>query len=134
MNEQHEDIKLAPIGVVRTSEDDCVSEIHIFKEFEAGLFEIEHHVFLIILWWAHLSAKKRDVLQFIPRLKSKIPEGKDVTIETHGVFSSRAPIRPNPIALSVVQLLERDGTVLKVRGLDAMPNTLVIDIKPYFLM
>lgn len=129
-----EEILIKPIGEVKESENDSVSEIHIFKEFEAGLFDIEHHIFLIVLWWAHLSEKKRDVLQFIPRLKTKIPEGKDVTIETHGVFSSRAPVRPNPIAISVVQLLEREGNVLKVKGLDAMPNTLVIDIKPYLLM
>jgi len=133
MNEQQE-IKLMPIGVVKASKEDGVSEIHIFREFEAGLLGIEHCIFLIILWWAHLSVKKRDILQFIPRLKSKIPKGKEVGIETHGVFSSRAPVRPNPIALSVVQLLERNENILKVRGLDAVPNTLVIDIKPYFLM
>jgi tRNA-Thr(GGU) m(6)t(6)A37 methyltransferase TsaA len=48
-----------------------------------------------------------------------------------GVFATRSPVRPNPIALSVVRLLERRGHTLLVKGLDAYDGTPVLDIKPY---
>ncbi len=49
----------------------------------------------------------------------------------HGVFASRSPRRPNPIGLSVVELLGRDGTSLSVRGVDMLDGTPILDIKPY---
>ena len=49
----------------------------------------------------------------------------------HGVFASRAPRRPNPIALTVVELLGRDGPRLRVRGVDMLDGTPILDIKPY---
>ena len=49
----------------------------------------------------------------------------------HGVFSSRSPRRPNPIGLSVVELLGRDGPRLRVRGVDMLDGTPILDIKPY---
>ncbi len=52
--------------------------------------------------------------------------------ETHGCFGLRAPVRPNPVSLSVVQLLEMTGDGFLVRGLDCLNGTPLIDIKPYF--
>jgi tRNA-Thr(GGU) m(6)t(6)A37 methyltransferase TsaA len=49
----------------------------------------------------------------------------------HGVFATRSPRRPNPIGLTVVQLLRRDGSRLRVRGVDMVDGTPVLDIKPY---
>ena len=49
----------------------------------------------------------------------------------HGVFATRSPNRPNPVAFSVVDLIERDGNILRVRGLDALDGTPMVDIKPY---
>lgn len=49
----------------------------------------------------------------------------------HGVFATRSPYRPNPIALTVVQLLSRDGARLHVRGIDMLDGTPILDIKPY---
>ncbi len=49
-----------------------------------------------------------------------------------GTFSLRSPARPNPIALSVVELLGRDGDTLRVRGLDCLDGTPLLDIKPYY--
>jgi formylmethanofuran dehydrogenase subunit E len=49
----------------------------------------------------------------------------------HGVFATRSPNRPNPVAFSVVDLIERDGNILRVRWLDALDGTPVVDIKPY---
>jgi tRNA (Thr-GGU) A37 N-methylase len=48
-----------------------------------------------------------------------------------GIFATRAPIRPNPIGLTLVELVRREGNVLFVKGLDALSGTLVLDIKPY---
>jgi len=49
----------------------------------------------------------------------------------HGVFATRSPRRPNPLALTVVELLRRDGRVLHVRGVDMLDSTPVLDLKPY---
>ena len=49
----------------------------------------------------------------------------------HGVFATRSPQRPNPIGLTVVQLLRRDGRILHVRGVDMLEGTPILDIKPY---
>ena len=49
----------------------------------------------------------------------------------HGVFATRSPRRPNPIGLTTVELLRRDGTSLHVRGVDMLDRTPVLDIKPY---
>ena len=49
----------------------------------------------------------------------------------HGVFATRSPRRPNPIALTVVELLSREGAKLHVRGVDMLDGTPVLDIKPY---
>lgn len=52
--------------------------------------------------------------------------------EPHGLFTSRSPDRPCPLGLSVVELVARHGNVLKVKGLDAIDGTPLLDIKPYF--
>ena len=49
----------------------------------------------------------------------------------HGVFATRSPRRPNPIALTIVELLRRDGSRLHVRGVDMLDGTPILDIKPY---
>ena len=49
----------------------------------------------------------------------------------HGVFATRSPRRPNPIGLTVVELLRREGPVLRVRGIDMLEGTPILDIKPY---
>jgi tRNA-Thr(GGU) m(6)t(6)A37 methyltransferase TsaA len=51
--------------------------------------------------------------------------------QAHGVFTTRSPFRPNPIGLTIVELLGRDGAVLKVRGVDMLDGSPILDIKPY---
>jgi tRNA-Thr(GGU) m(6)t(6)A37 methyltransferase TsaA len=75
---------------------------------------------LIILYWMHES--RRDLVQQKPRHAE----------EPHGTFSLRSPARPNPIALSVVDLVKVEGTALTVLGLDCLDGTALVDIKPYF--
>jgi tRNA-Thr(GGU) m(6)t(6)A37 methyltransferase TsaA len=98
---------------------DTVSEIEIFDTYAEGLTDIEKHPHLIVLSWFDRS--DRTVLKATP---------PHTGIE-HGVFATRSPERPNPVGLCVVDLIERKGTRLKVRGLDSIDGTPVIDIKPY---
>jgi tRNA-Thr(GGU) m(6)t(6)A37 methyltransferase TsaA len=98
---------------------DTVSEIVIDNQYLPGLGDIEKKSHLIILSW--FDRADRTVLRATP------PHEK---IE-HGVFATRSPNRPNPIAFSVVDLLGRKGNILQVRGLDALDGTPIVDIKPY---
>ena len=104
----------------RMSEE--ISEIEIHPDCADGLLRIEQNKYLIVLYWAHLA--KRDILKTIP------PAAKEI----HGVFASRSPGRPNPLSLCIVELLERRDNILRVKGLDALDGSAVIDIKPYTRM
>ena len=104
----------------RMSEE--VSEIEIHPDFADGLLKIEQNKHLIVLYWAHLA--KRDILKTLP------PASKEI----HGVFASRSPGRPNPLSLCIVELIECGENILRVKGLDALDGSSVIDIKPYTKM
>jgi tRNA-Thr(GGU) m(6)t(6)A37 methyltransferase TsaA len=124
-------IELHPIGYVRSpykekKDDprqgrlsDTVSEIVIHDQYLAGLDDVERKTHLIVLSW--FDRADRTVLRATPP-----HEGIE-----HGVFATRSPNRPNPIALCMVDLIERKGNILRVRGLDALDCTPVVDIKPY---
>lgn len=94
--------------------------IEVLREFEPGLQEIEGFSHLFILW----EFDRVDGFTLI----SSPPNANGLQ---HGVFATRSPRRPNPIALTVVELLRRDGPSLYVRGLDMLDRTPVLDIKPY---
>jgi tRNA-Thr(GGU) m(6)t(6)A37 methyltransferase TsaA len=96
-----------------------VAKVGVFKEFEKGLKDLERASHLIILYLCDRA--NRD------KLEARPPHDT----EMHGVFATRSPNRPNPIALCVVELIERDGNTLKVKGLDALDGSPLIDIKPY---
>ena len=104
----------------RMSEE--ISEIEIHPDFADGLLKIEQNKYLIVLYWAHLA--KRDILKTLP------PASKEI----HGVFASRSPGRPNPLSLGIVELSECGENILRVKGLDALDGSSVIDIKPYTKM
>jgi len=95
------------------------SEILIDEAFAPGLKDIGHHPNLIVLCW--FDRADRTVLAATP------PHLR----EEHGVFATRSPNRPNPIGFCVVDLIERKGSTLRVRGLDSIDGTPVLDIKPY---
>lgn len=97
--------------------------IELDPAYEDGLLRIQEHSHLWILSWFHLG--NREMLQVQP---TKI----DPDALPYGVFGLRAYKRPNPIGLSLVELLSVDGNVLHVRGLDAIDGTPVLDIKAYF--
>jgi tRNA (adenine37-N6)-methyltransferase len=93
--------------------------IEILPEFEAGLKDIEGFSHLFILWMFDHS-EGFDLVGCPP-----------IDNRPHGVFATRSPRRPNPIGLTVVELLQRDGSSLRVRGVDMLDGTPILDIKPY---
>jgi len=125
-------IELHPIGYVRSPYknhsdaprqgrlSDTISEIIIEPAFRDGLLGLESKKHLFVLSW--FDRADRRILRAIPPHDS---------VE-YGVFALRSPARPNPVSLSLVDLLGIHEGVLKVRGLDAFDGTPVIDIKPYF--
>ena len=124
-------MELRPIGIMhtpykttgdapfqgRSSSETC--EIEIFKEYEDGLKDIDQCSHLILLYW--LDRADDRVLQ------THTPFDTDI----HGVFATRSPNRPNPIGFHVTELIERKGNVLRIKGVDALDKTPLIDIKPY---
>jgi len=84
-----------------------------------GLSDIEAFSHIILLYVFHRSEGFQ--LQVKPFLDNSV----------HGVFATRAPCRPNPIGLSVVELLKRDGNILLIKGVDVLDGTPLLDIKPY---
>ena len=96
-----------------------VSEIEILKEYEQGLTDISDFTHLHIFYWLHKS-KAHNLIVRTPWDN-----------RPHGVFTTRSPHHPNPLAYSVVSLLERKDNILIVTGLEAIEETPVIDIKPY---
>ncbi len=126
-----EPIELTPVGYVRSPYrvrgdaprqgrlSDTISEIVIHEPYRPALYRMEGQKHLWVLCW--FDRADRSVLRAIP----------PGTSSEKGVFTIRSPDRPNPVALSLVDLLGTDGTVLTVRGLDALDGTPVIDIKVY---
>lgn len=99
--------------------NDEMCEIEIFKEYEQGLKDLEGFSHLHIFYWLHES------------------KGFTLSVNTpwddkpHGLFATRSPHRINPIAYAAVELVEKKQNILKVKGLDAIEGTPVLDIKPY---
>lgn len=111
------DTKQIPKGVGVKHEAEGILEI--FPEFDLGLTDIEGFSHIFVLWMFHQSEGFE--LLGTPPIDNK----------PHGVFATRSPRRPNPIGLTVVELLGRDGHNLRVRGVDMLDGTPILDIKPY---
>jgi tRNA-Thr(GGU) m(6)t(6)A37 methyltransferase TsaA len=93
--------------------------LEIMPEFELGLTDIEGFSHLFVIWAFHRSQDFE--LMGTPPIDDR----------PHGVFATRSPRRPNPIGLTVVELLRRAGRLLHVRGVDMLDGTPILDIKPY---
>jgi tRNA-Thr(GGU) m(6)t(6)A37 methyltransferase TsaA len=94
--------------------------LEILPEFEPGLQDIEGFSHLYVIWEFDRSDSPDDLVG--------IPPTDD---RPHGVFATRSPRRPNPIGLTVVELLGRDGNRLHVKKIDMLDGTPILDIKPY---
>ena len=109
---------------IRHGWSEVVSEITVNAELAEALDGLDEFSHIIVLYWMH-----------------HLPLGRELPLKVHprgdrqrplvGRFASRAPSRPNPVGQATVELLEQRGNVLKVKGLDAIDGTPVIDIKPY---
>src|SRR4029453_509500 len=98
---------------------DAEGVLEVLSEFEAGLTDIEGFSHLFVVWMFH-RAEGFDLVGTPP-----------CDDRPHGVFATRSPRRPNPIGLTVVELLGRDGRLLRVRGVDMLDGTPILDVKPY---
>lgn len=121
-----------PIGFVRSpyadtaqipkgpgAQHDAEGELELLPEFEGGLADIDGFSHLFVLW-VFDRVDGYDLLSTPP-----------TDDRTHGVFSTRSPRRPNPIGLTAVRLIKREGARLVVRGVDMLDRTPILDIKPY---
>lgn len=99
-----------------------VTEIVINKQYTEGLDGIEDYSHIIVVYWMNKEVECH--LKHHPQGRSDVPY--------IGIFSCRCPQRPNRIAFSTVKLVSRHGNVLKVKGLDILNGTPIIDVKPYW--
>ncbi len=126
-----EKIDIKPIGFVKTKaigkevrDKGGVSEIVFRKDLVGALDGIEDFSHLFVIFWMHeISKEERRIIKVHPRGRSDMP--------LLGAFATRTRLRPNPLGLTLVELLEVEGNVVTVRGLDAFDGTPVLDIKPF---
>ena len=121
-------IKIHPVAAVKresTDENDrdqtLVSRIVFREEMTPGLTGLEEFSHIYVIFWLH-QVQDSDKSLLHPNRQSDQPVG---------IFATRAPIHPNPIGLTVVELVRREKNILWVRGLDALNDTPVLDVKPY---
>ncbi len=124
-------IVLRPIGRVKNSIrhfkregwESVVSEIILDPPYSEALDGIEDYSHILILFWiSRIKTRQRKIKKIHPKSRSDLP--------LVGVFATRTQYRPNPIGLTLVRLISRNKNVLKVKGLDALQGTPIIDIKP----
>jgi tRNA-Thr(GGU) m(6)t(6)A37 methyltransferase TsaA len=124
------EINLKPIGFAKNNEkesrfgsfSDVISEIVVDEKFTDALNGIEDYSHVIIVYW--MDKIKDYVITHRPQGNPEVP--------IIGIFSCRCPQRPNPIAMTTVRLIDHDGNKIKVKGLDILNGTPIIDIKPYW--
>ncbi|MEO1199679.1 MAG: tRNA (N6-threonylcarbamoyladenosine(37)-N6)-methyltransferase TrmO [Pseudomonadota bacterium] len=126
--------ELDPIGWIRTpwvrlsdcpknpAESDALAEVDVFEPFRAGLASLDTVSHVILVYW--LDRADRTMLTVTPPMDAR----------EHGVFATRAPVRPNPIGMSIADLISLDAEAgrLVVRHIDCLSGTPLLDIKPYF--
>jgi tRNA (adenine37-N6)-methyltransferase len=105
---------------IQSSRSEITGSVEVYPEFVNGLDGIEGFSNIYLLYCFHLSENNAP-LKVQPFLDDR----------QHGVFATRYPVRPNPIGLSVVHLLERKDNILFFRGADMLDGTPLLDIKPY---
>lgn len=111
------DLEAMPIQP--TSKASAPGRVEILPKFVEGLKDLDGFSHLILLY--HMHAAREQALTVTPFLDSS----------QRGIFATRAPLRPNPIGLSIVKLLGVDGGVLEVDDLDVLDGTPLLDLKPY---
>jgi tRNA-Thr(GGU) m(6)t(6)A37 methyltransferase TsaA len=126
-----ERIVLNPIGYVKTAakgeevkDKESFSQIVLHDDLVEGLSGISDYSHLFVLFYLNqISGLQRKTLKVHPRGRQDMP--------LTGVFAARTMLRPNPIGLTLVELVKVEGNVLTVKGLDAYDATPVLDLKPF---
>lgn len=101
-----------------------VSELIFAPQFVETLEGIEGFSHILVLYWPHLVPPDRRNLQKVHPMGRK-------DIAAQGIFATCSPARPNPVLVTAARLLERTGATLRVRGLEAVDGSPILDIKPY---
>jgi len=112
-----------PRGAAEDGWEEAESEIEIDAAWAGALDGIEEFSHLWVLWWFDAAEGPPNALHLHPERRLDLP--------LVGLFATRSSRRPNPIALTAVRLLKREGTRLQVLGLDAFEGSPVLDLKPY---
>lgn len=135
-----ERLTVEPIGIIHSDHQDpkrtpiqpvCAAGsrgyVEVFPQYAEGLDDIEGFSHLHLIYWLH---RMPEMIKSIPGTSplKVVPFLEDVP---RGVFATRTPVRPNPIGLSIVRLVERRGCELSVDDLDVLDDTPLLDIKPY---
>jgi tRNA-Thr(GGU) m(6)t(6)A37 methyltransferase TsaA len=115
----HGDIMSREDAPKNFDESDRVGTLEIYPEYQEGLEGVVVGQTIVVLFWLHESS--RDKLQVYPR--------GDRSKGLRGVFATRSPVRPNPIAISELKVLAIHGNRLEVSGLDILDGTPIVDIK-----
>ena len=123
---------MRPIGYIRSphqatgdvpkglgAEHTAEGRLEVLPEYAEGLFDVDGFSHLYVIWVFDRAGGFELV---------GTPPCDD---RPHGIFASRAPRRPNPLGLTVVELVRREGSTLHLRGIDMLDGTPVLDIKPY---
>lgn len=124
--------EIQPIGIIHSpitspqeapiqpkGAEELQGEVEVYEQFAQGLQDLEGFSHIYLLYSFHLA--KRTELVVTPFM--------DVT--KRGVFATRSPLRPNHIGISIVQLQSVEGNILRIKGVDIVNNTPLLDIKPY---
>jgi tRNA-Thr(GGU) m(6)t(6)A37 methyltransferase TsaA len=125
-------IQYTPIGIVHSPfkkpegtpiqsavAEDAEGTVEVFPEYKNGLDDLDGFSHIILL--CHLQLVKDPKLKVIPFMDD----------QPHGVFSTRSPNRPNPIGLSIVELVRIENNILHIKNLDIIDGTPLLDIKPF---
>ncbi len=117
--------QLYPIGYVRRKPD--ALQIEILPPYIPGLLGLKHYSHVVVVWWAN----QNDTPDARSRLQSAPPYTPERLM---GVFATRSPARPNPLALTTCEILavNEDEGIIHIRNIDALDNTPVLDLKAYF--
>jgi len=125
-------MQIRPIGIIHTpfrktagtpiqpcAAGGAIGTVEVFHEYQAGLKDLEGFERIWLIYWFHRAAAPK--LTIIPFLDNK----------ERGLFSTRAPARPNPLGISAVRLLAIEGNLLNIADVDMLTETPLLDIKPY---
>lgn len=125
-------ISFKPIGIIRspfknkkdmpiqpTGAKAAPGEIHIYPDYTAGIKDLDGFSHIILLYFFHKA--ENTSLTVIPYLDTS----------PRGVFATRSPARPNPIGLSIVEIIEIKNNIIYIKRIDVLDETPILDIKPY---